>query len=284
MADSCERRPIADASLSVLLLAFNEGPTFEEVVTAWIAALNALQREYEIILVDDGSTNQTAAWADALAGRYPRLRILHHESRRGLGAALRSGLAVAQHPLVLTATCDGQYEPAAFRQLLDLINQVDLVTGIRVGQPVPWWLRVLGAMHRLIARVVFGVPLEPRVVWLGWANFPRRLLARWVFGLRLQDVDCVLRLYRREILPRLVLQSDGPFAQVEIVAKANFLGCWLAEAPIAYHPRAQGGITGQDVAPRTFVEAWRVLNAPNFGPVKVSPTPPLAASRSLNGE
>jgi len=269
MADSCERRPIATAPLSVILLAYNEGPSFEELVTAWLAALNALQREYEIILVDDGSTDETAAWADALAGRYPRLRVLHHQHRRGLGAALRTGLAAARHPLVCTATCDRQYDQADLQPLLGIIDQVDLVTGIRVWQPVPRWLRFLGAVYFLIARIVFGVPREPRSVWLGWPGSPRRWLARWVFGLRLQDVECVLRLYRRSILPRIVVQSDGPFAQVEILAKANFLGCWLAEVPVTHRPRTQGGITGQDLRANLSAEAWRVFKVPDFGPAKL---------------
>ena len=111
MPDPCERPPIAGAPLSALLLAYNEGPPFEEVVTAWIASLNGLDREYEILLVNDGSTDETGAWADALAGRYTRLQVLHHDRRRGLGAALRTGLAAAKHPLVFYTTCDRQYEP-----------------------------------------------------------------------------------------------------------------------------------------------------------------------------
>jgi len=245
---------------------------------AWIATLHGLQREYEIILVDDGSSDPTPALADALAERYPRLRAIHNEHPRGLGAALRSGLAAARHPLVLTAPCDRQYEPADLRRLLDLIDQVDLVTGIRTWQPVPLWLRWCGTAYRLIARTIFGVPLERRAAWLGWSGFPRRWLAHWIFGLRLQDVECMLRLYRRDLLPRIIVQSDGPFAQVEILAKANFLGCLLAETPVAYHPRACGGIEGHDVSPRTCAEAWRVFNAPDFGPVNVAASRPKGAA------
>jgi glycosyltransferase involved in cell wall biosynthesis len=265
MPDPCERPPIAGAPLSAVLLAYNEGPTFEEVVTAWLAYLNGLQREYEILLVDDGSTDETGAWADALAGRYPRLQVLHHDRRRGFGAALRTGIAAARHPLVFYTTCDRQYEPSDLKVLFDLINQVDLVTGIRVWQPVPGWLRFLDGLYRRIARVVFGVPLEPRKVWLGWSGLGRRLLARWVFGLALQDVECAFRLFRRSVFVRTPLQSEGPFAQVEILAKANYC-FWLAEAPVTYRPRGQGGITGDDLPRRTWAEARRLFREPDFGP------------------
>jgi hypothetical protein len=266
MPDPCERPPIADAPLSVLLFAYNEGPSFEEIVTGWITYLNGLKRSYEIIVVDDGSTDQTGAWADALAGRYPWLRALHHDHRRGFGAALRTGFPAAQYPLLFYTTCDRQYETAELQRLLDLINQVDLVTGIRAWQPVPTWLRSLGSLYRVIARVVFGVPLEPRQVWLGWPGWPRRWLARWVFGLRLQDVECAFRLFRRSILPRIPVQSDGPFAQVEVLAKANFLGCLFAETPVAYHPRPAGGITDTELPAHIREEAWRLFKQPDFGP------------------
>jgi hypothetical protein len=266
MADSRQQPPIAGGPLSVLLLAYNEGPPFEEVVTGWLAYLNGLKRDYEIVLVDDGSTDQTGAWADALAGRYQRLRVLHHEHRRGLGAALRTGLSAAGHPLLFYTTCDRQYQPAAFKLLLDRIDKVDLVTGIRVWQPVPAWLKVLGGVYRAVARVVFGVPLGPRQVWLGWSGWQRRWLARWVFGLRLQDPECAFRLFRRSIFGRIPIQSDGPFAQVEILAKANFLGCLFDEVAVTHHPRVGGGITDGALPARTGAEAWRLFKEPDFGP------------------
>ena len=235
----------------------------------WVNAAKALQREYEIVVVDDGGSDETTARADALAHSHVDLRVIHHSQRRGLGAALRTGLAAARYPLVVTAPCDRQFDSGDLTKLLEKIDKVDLVTGIRIWRPVPAWLRALGVVYRLIARLVFGVPMERRSTWLGWAGYPRRWLARWIFGLRVQDVECLLRLYRRSILPRLVVQSDGPFAQVEVLAKANFLGCLMDEVPVTFHPRAKGGIADPDQRPHTLAEAWRVFNAADFGPVKL---------------
>jgi glycosyltransferase involved in cell wall biosynthesis len=269
MPDFPAREPIAGAPVSVVLLACNEGSSFQEVVMSWLAAVKALQREYEVIVVDDGSSDETAAGADALGASHAELRVLHHPQRRGLGAALRSGLAVVRHPLVFTAPCDRQFEPGDLSRLLERIDQVDLVTGVRVWRPVPGWLRGLGLLYRLIARIVFGIPMQRRGVWLGWSGYPRRWLARWVFGLRVQDAECLLRLYRRSILPRLVVQSDGPFAQIEILAKANFLGHLMDEVPVTYHPRAKGSIADLDLHDPFWSEAYRVFSAPDFGPAKL---------------
>src|SRR4051794_31821659 len=104
MSDRWQRNPIATAPLSVVLTAHNVGPELEEVVRAWAAQLDALERPAEIVLVNDGSTDETRARADALAPLLPALQVHHHDSPRGVGAALRTGLAAARHPLVATCT------------------------------------------------------------------------------------------------------------------------------------------------------------------------------------
>src|SRR5204863_8327961 len=123
-----------------------------------------------------------------------------------------------------------------FKRLLDKIDKVDLVTGYRLWLPVPPLLRVLGRIYRGFVRVVFGIPLEPLPAWLGDHGQRKRWLARWVFGVRVHDVECAFRLFRRSVLARMPIQSHGPFAQVEILAKANFLGCWMFEVPVSYQP------------------------------------------------
>jgi glycosyltransferase involved in cell wall biosynthesis len=272
VSDFIEREPIAAAPLSIVLFAHNEGAAsaLDEAVSRWVSAGRALKREFEVILVDDGSSDEIRAIGEGLAARYTEMRPIHHPKPRGLGAALRTGLAAARYPLILTASGDPQFDPGDLQKLLQKIDHVDLVTGIRIWRPVPAWLGGLGLVYRLLARVVFGVSLERRGAWLGWAGLRRRWLARWAFGVRIQDAECLLRLYRRSILPRLVVQSRGPFALVEILAKANFLGCLLDEVAVMYRPRAKGGIADPGPHAHSWTDAWRVFKAPDFGPVKLS--------------
>src|SRR5689334_12388757 len=110
--------PAADQPLSVVLLAYNEEPHLEAVLAEWAALLDGLRRDYEILLVDDGSSDRTAALAEGLAARFPRLRVLRHAGRQGQGAALRTALAAATKPLLFYTTADRQYQPADFKRLL----------------------------------------------------------------------------------------------------------------------------------------------------------------------
>jgi hypothetical protein len=157
--------------------------------------------------------------------------------------------------------------------LLKAIDAVHLVTGYRAGVPVPAGLRVLGFANRLLCRVVFSAAPPPLPGWLGWRGHAGQLLCRALFGLRTRDVVCPYRLLRRDIVARLPIQSDGPFAHIELLAKANFLGCILGEeVPL--------GDKGRPVppAPRDgdphrgfFADGRRVFNHPDFGPASVAP-------------
>lgn len=234
MSHLIERSPIADAPLSLVLLARNNAAIIEEVIAGWGLILDELGRPYEILLVDNGSQDGTADRAAALAARYPTLTILRHGGPGGVGAALRRALAAAQHPLLATATADQQFQPADLNRLLEVINHVDLVTGFRVGPRVPWWLRGIHTLYRWLVKFSFGIPLEPLPAWLGWQAQRHLSLGKWLFGVRMHDPECAFRLYRRAMFQRLPLQSDGPFAQLEILAKANFLGCLMAEVPVSW--------------------------------------------------
>jgi glycosyltransferase involved in cell wall biosynthesis len=275
MPEPTQRPPIAAQPLSLLLVAHNAAAHIEAVLANWIGVLGRLNRPYEILVIDDGSTDDTAMLADMLASRHARLRVVHHASRQGFGAALRSGLPGAQYPLLAYTTCDRQYDPADLQRLLDQIDKVDLVTGYRLWLPVPLPLRWLGRAYRLFVRVVFGIALDPLPCWLGDHGQSKRWLARWVFGVRVHDVECAFRLFRRTIFARIPVQSHGPFAQVEILAKANFLGCWMAEAPVTYRPPAGPAVHGSLTRRDTFLsEAYRLFSEPNFGPAVLTPSGP----------
>jgi glycosyltransferase involved in cell wall biosynthesis len=261
MPDLTPLPPVADQPISVVLLARDEEPHLAGVLTEWTTLLDQLQRDYELILVDDGSADRSAAVAEELAGRFPRLRVVRHPEHRGQGAALRTGLASATMPLLFYTTADRQYQPADLQRMLAEIDKVHLVSGFRLWQKVPAPLRWLGWTWRLLLRVVLGLGLEPLPGWLGAREHLYRALCRALFALRLQDVNCVYRLCRREIFARIPIQSEGDFVHTEVLAKANFLGCYLNdEVTVAYRPRE--GV----VRERMWKDGYRVFAHPDFGP------------------
>jgi hypothetical protein len=296
MSDPSELPPIADSPLSVLLLAGADDTTASEVAAEWEAELQKLGRVYEILVVSpigpDGKllphepvANGDRTFAipepipatDKLSESERCVRYLKYPGPPGLGAALRIGLAAARHPLLFYTTCDHQYQAADLKRFLDMIDQVHLVSGFRLFARVPLWLRWLGVCYRCFVRLIIGESLEPLPGWLGWRGQIRRLLARLFFGVRLRDVECAFRLFRRAIFDRIPIQSDGAFAQVEILAKANFLGCFMTEEPIAHHPLPA---LEPDLTRARWRQAWQearqVLSHPDFGPACLPelPAPP----------
>src|SRR5262249_10962309 len=114
--------PIASAPVSLLLLAHEDAAHAPDVVSAWADQFDKLQREYEILVIDDGPRDLTAVLAAAKT--LPQLRVLGHTVERGPGAALRTGLAAARFPLVVTCPCDRQYRPEDLGLLLKEIDKV----------------------------------------------------------------------------------------------------------------------------------------------------------------
>src|SRR5262249_42809018 len=148
---------VATAALSVVLPIHNIETSLAPLVGDWVAYLGRLKRAYELILVNDGSTDGTAATADGLATENAHIRVLHHAQRRGFGAGLRTGIAVARHPLLFYAGTDQPYRPADLGKLLGRMNKVHLVSGYRAGRPVPLLFHITGFVWRWLLYLLFGI-------------------------------------------------------------------------------------------------------------------------------
>jgi glycosyltransferase involved in cell wall biosynthesis len=207
--------------------------------------LQQQNREYEILFIDDGSTDQTIASAEMAASRLPHLRLFRHTAPSGFGACFRTALAHAHHPLLGYAECSRRYQPADFPRLLKWMDRVDLVTGYRVGP--------------------YGA--HPR----GSNDWLYRLVLRILFAIRLRDLRCLYGLARRDIFKNIPIQSNGVFAVAEIVAKANFIGHVMTEVSIRY----QALETDMEVGPsrQPWTEMWRMFAHPDFGPPPARPSP-----------
>ncbi len=227
-------------SISVVLPAFNEEENLSVTVADAVAHLSRLTNTYEIIIVNDGSSDTTAAVAQLLSRENPRVRLVSHSSNRGYGAAVRSGFAAACHDLVFLTDADGQFSFKSLSEFLKNIEGLDAVIGWRVDRADPW--------HRLLISAVGN--------WI----------ARGSFNLCARDIDCAFKLIRRDALRAFSLRSDGTMISTELLASAARAGWRIKEMPVPHRPRRHGKATAARPAViwRTvveFIRLWREQRA-----------------------
>lgn len=267
--------------LTVVIPAHNAAAELQRVLPAWGAVLTNLNRPFEILVVNDGSTDGTAAALETLTKRINGLRVLTHETQRGFGACLRDALAEARHPLFMYAGADYPYTPTDIKPMLERIDlrdeilgkQPDLISGARVGKPRPTAVVVVSGAWKVFWRVFAGLPMSDPLPWYGWGEWLYRARAGWTFGVPLADVNSAFKLYRTAFLKRFPIQSDSAFVHTELVAKATFLTSIMDEVPLTPQPHPH--------PPRTFADDWReVFRNPQFAfdaPAPAEPPKPDAA-------
>lgn len=256
-------------SLCVVLPVHN-ADRLSSIVAAWQTALARIDRPAELLVVDDGSS---------LPVELPNVRVVRHDARRGVGACLRSALAVTNQPLVVTCSLDYPYIPSDLATLLkeaetehDVIAgklRPALVSGCRGGRPAPPFWKTIGATYRLLARVCCGFRPEKPQGWLGvrghWHSWAGWLL----FANPLIDPDSAFKLYRRELFDLFPIQSDGDFVHTELVAKATFCTRLVAEIPLTPNT-AHAPVCN-------WVGWWTIFARPMFTPVPPPIPSPLPA-------
>jgi glycosyltransferase involved in cell wall biosynthesis len=208
------------ARLSYFFPAHNEAENLESLVVEALEALPALADEFEIIVVDDGSRDATPSIADRLASAHPDVvRVVHHETNLGYGAALRSGLRAARHDLVCFTDGDRQFRVADLGRLLDVLGpDVDVVAGYRIQRADPLIRTIYARLYRLANRIFFG--------------------------LRVRDIDCACKLFRRTALEGLRVESGGAFFSAELLIKLQAANRRIVEVGVPHHPRTAGSATG----------------------------------------
>jgi glycosyltransferase involved in cell wall biosynthesis len=238
-------KPVAPRDgVTVVIPAHNAAAALDQVLPAWGAVLSGLGRPFEILVVNDGSTDNTAAVLEKRRANVPHLHVLKHDARCGFGACLRTALAEAKHPLFMYAGADYPYTPSDIKVMLERIEvrdevfgkQPDLISGARSGQPRPELVTWIGRAWKLFWRVFAGLPITDPPPWYGWGQWWYRVRASWVFGVPLVDVNSAFKLYRTAFLKRVPIQSDGDFVHTELVAKATFLTSIMDEVPLAAKP------------------------------------------------
>ena len=221
-------------NVSVVLPAYNEEKNLRRTVDSARMVLSQIATDWEIIVVDDGSTDGTASVCEELIAECDKVRIIRHGSNKGYGAALKSGILSAGHELIFFTDSDGQFDLRELERLLEWADEYDIVMGYRGKRHDPW--------HRLINA-------------FGW-----NVLVRVVFGLRVRDVDCAFKLFRRTVFDRVKIRSAGAMINAEILAQATRFGMRMREIKVSHYPRSHGKASGANIAVimKAFCELVRV--------------------------
>jgi glycosyltransferase involved in cell wall biosynthesis len=200
----------------VFFPAYNDASSIAKLVDKAFEVLRARTSDYEVIVVDDGSRDNTAAVLADLQTRYgAAFRIVTHAENRGYGAALRSGFAAARKDFVFYTDGDGQYDVGELPKLLDcMAPDVGLVNGFKLERSDPWHRIAIGNIYNCFARLVFRI--------------------------KLRDIDCDFRLIRRSLLDELKLTSTSGTICVELVRKLELSRYRVIETGVHHYPRLHG--------------------------------------------
>jgi len=225
------------------------------------AAFDACVPAWQLFIAKSPAGSQLIVISDDAPSSLPNVRVVQQIHPLTYGALLQTALWSADTPLVLFVPGDESVGPKDVREFFERIDGTDIVVGCRQIGKSPALVRAGDMLRRIMARIFLGYTPPPRLSWSGWRGWPVRWLADHVFGVPLADPMCGVLLARREIFDRIPIQSAGPFAHVEILAKANHLGCLLDEVALA---------GGADRSAPFAADAWRLLHWPDFGPPQVA--------------
>lgn len=214
-------------ALSLVFPVFDEEHNLGALLDQALDLAPRLASDFEVIVVDDGSRDGSARIAEERRLLEPRVRLIRHPSNRGYGAALRTGLREARGELVFFSDADLQFDLEELATLLAHTRDFDIVAGRREPRRDPWGRRALAAV---------------------WGALVRRL-----FDVRVRDIDCAFKVFRRHVLEAIPIASVGAFVNTEILVRATQAGFRIHQVPVSHRRRRFGRQTG--ARPRVILRA-----------------------------
>ena len=229
------------AAISVIVLAYNDAQALPALVGEMSSALKTAFSGHEIIIVNDGSHDETLAVAHALAQEYTEIKVVSHPQNQGVGKAFQSGLTASSHEFVGFIDGDGQYSPADFPLLFEHLACADAALGVRTHRCDP--------KRRFIVSKMFNSIL------------------RKGFGLNVSDANAGIKIYKRNVLEAIQpLFSNAAFFNAEILIKAQAAGFRLAERPVQHRAREFGKARG--LCWNNVFEVLRGIFSPQMKPYR----------------
>ncbi len=220
--------------ISVFFPCYNEEASVERTTLEALRALPGISDDFEIIIVNDGSTDRTGEIGDRLAKEHPHVRVVHNHPNLGYGGALQRGFREATKPWVFYTDGDGQFDFEDLHRILPLLDRYDIVSAYRSKR-----------QDSLIRRIN---------AW-SWT-----VLVNVVLGLWLRDIDCAFKVFPRRLFDEIEMKSMGALIDAEVLARAKRMGYSIGQIDVGHRPRLAGCQTGANVRVilRAFGELFRL--------------------------
>lgn len=204
-------------SISCVMPAFNEELNISKAVDSACSTLEIFTQQYEVIIVDDGSSDATFETLMRMRESRDKLKVIRHGSNKGYGAALKTGFSSALYDLIFYTDSDNQFDINELPVLVELMEDADIVVGYRLHRKDP--------KFRLLTSSVYN-----KLITLN-------------FGLSLKDVNCAFKLFRKNVFEKISIESTDFFVDAEIMIKAHKLNMRILETPVTHLPRTAGKST-----------------------------------------
>ncbi len=207
--------------ISIVLPAHNEAENLPILVADTISCLNNLGWEYEIIIVNDGSTDNTRATIEELQKKYSHIKEVDHPKNRGYGASVRSGFSAATKEWVFFTDSDRQFDIKEIAKLAEYADAFDLIIGYRKNRQDHFTRKLNAGIFKLAVNLLFG--------------------------LFVKDIDCAFKLIKKEVIDKVNLESNGALINTELLVRAKRLGYKIKQIPVSHYPRLRGEQSGANI-------------------------------------
>jgi dolichol-phosphate mannosyltransferase len=261
MSNGIDENTRSRPHLSLVMPAYNEEDGIHAAIAEARDALTSLDYHFEILVVDDGSSDRTAEIVEQATTIWPGVRLLRHPENRGYGAALRTGFEAARLDLIAFTDADGQFDLEDVERLVDRTDRYPIAVGFRIDRQD-----------------------SRRRRFFSWGY---NKLVRFLLGTGVRDCDCAFKVFRREVLAYLLPESTGFLVNAEMLCRARRLGAAVAEVGVRHRPRRHGSskVSLLEI-PRALaglLPLWwsQVVRARPAAPLQTLPFPPLARSLPL---
>jgi glycosyltransferase involved in cell wall biosynthesis len=215
-------------NISVFFPAYNEAANLERLTTRTVEVLRKLAGNWEVIIVDDGSQDNTPEVAGRLVAKYPGVRYIRHERNQGYGGAVKTGLKESKMEWIFFTDGDGQFDTGEIESLLPHTEKADFIAG------QDHFLRLLNAF--------------------AWGT-----LVRTLFGLhgKVRDIDCAFKLFQRRVVDQGDFKASGAMISTELLVRAKKMGYTFKEVGVHHYPRIAGHPTGASI--KVILRAFKEL-------------------------